>query len=479
MKHSTLSYKHILAFLLLLGAGLLNAQETIQLAQWAISAEASSQYGARDWGALQATGAPDVLACLDDTRSWASLTPADGETITLYYRRPVLPTQINIYQNFNPGAIRSVAIVPADGGAPIIIPNSADTGTGCPRVFSVHLPAGLPEAIGVTITLDQARQRSWNEIDAVELVGITGGAASNSQLSSLQTNAYPMYRVFSNTTTPTSNNTLTARNLTAADFGGEWGATVTCPNGGVISNAVGFRIVQQRSGSQYRVTAMGINGLDAVIAVMDNYGNMICNDDSAEAATYGASLPTTGVIPPAPTHAQVVFNLNSRNAFEDVFVVVGGLNGASGEILVLVEGMVATQNDGVGDTFSMYVAPTLVVSGVNPTVYMLSVVQRFDPAILLVDGDYATVRDGNSNPVACDDAGNPSRCWGESASLAGYYVSRSGGRTLGGGNLDAMMQIPIVGQGGGYYNFAMTSFGGTYGDYIAAFHLGTATEGDN
>jgi hypothetical protein len=471
---------------------------TISLSQWASSAEASSQYGDDGWSANRATGAPDVLACEDSVNSWASLTASDGETLTLYYDVPVVPIQVNVYQNYSPGAISSISIIPADGRAPIVIDNSADVGEGCPRVFSMNMPSGLPEAIGVIITLDQADMNNWNEIDAVELYGSTMGEPGDTEPSSLDMNDYPMYELSSNTpmTGPSGNNPQTgpsgntpqtgpsgnantgnntSTGTTAADFGGEWGTTVTCPDGMVITNAVQFTIVQQRSGNQYRVSALGINGFDPVLAVMDDYGNMLCNDDSSDVAGYGANLPTTGQIAPATTNSQVIFNLNSSNAFENVTVVVGGYQGTGGEVLVTVEGMVASSADGIGDPFSVYASPAMLVSGVDPTAYMISVVSRFDPTILLVTGDYEQITFEGQN-VACDDAGT-TNCWGESASLANGFVSRSGGRNLAGGRLDSMLTIPLEGTWGVYLNYVMTSFGGTYGDYIAAFHLGTAAEG--
>ena len=43
--------------------------DMIQIAQWARSAEASSQYGDDDWSADQATGRPDVEECADSVEA--------------------------------------------------------------------------------------------------------------------------------------------------------------------------------------------------------------------------------------------------------------------------------------------------------------------------------------------------------------------------------------------------------------------------
>ena len=88
-----------------------------ELRQWASSAEATSQYSSTDWSASRATGVPDAMAtCGDNVNAWASLEASDGEVLTLYYDTPVEPTQINIHQNYNPGAITSVELIPEQGG---------------------------------------------------------------------------------------------------------------------------------------------------------------------------------------------------------------------------------------------------------------------------------------------------------------------------------------------------------------------------
>jgi hypothetical protein len=141
--------------------------------QWATSAEATSQYGDPQWSADQATGEPDTEICDDETTAWASSTPNGVDSLSVYFDQPVTPTQINIYQTYNPGAIISVELLPADGSDSIEIEDSADSGTDCPGIFTLDLDFDDIKAIdGVRINLDQTITGSWNEIDAVELVGL-------------------------------------------------------------------------------------------------------------------------------------------------------------------------------------------------------------------------------------------------------------------------------------------------------------------
>lgn len=452
---------------------------TIQLSQFAISAEASSEYTNDGWSAMQATGEPDVEMCADNPNAWASLSyTSEEEILTLMYETPVQPAQVNIFQSYTPGGIVRVALLAAEDGTEIPLRNSADPGTPCMGIFSIDVPNGLPEVNGVVIYLDQSELGDWNEIDAVELVGSTTGEPADTEPSSIEIDAFPQYTVANAAPRPDNDAAPDREDSSTAampDFGGEWGAVVDCGGGQLIENGVGFTIVQQRSGSRYRVTAVGIGDFDPVLAVTDDYGGVICNDDASDASVYSANLPTTGQVTSSGRSSQVIFDNNSTNAFENVNIVVGGYQGQGGEFIVIVEGMIASSADGIGDPFSLYVSPALLMSGVDPTAYMIAVTQRFDPTILLIDGNYNTIEGDDKQPIGCDDAGTGS-CWGESRSLNGAYVSRSNNRQLPGGTLDSMMTIPLDGTWGGYYNFAMTSFGGTYGDYIAAFHLGTAQQ---
>ena len=79
--------------------------------------------------------------------------------------------QVNIYQTYNPGAITSVELIPADGGSAIAVPDSADPDTTCPHVFKLAAPPDASPVNGVIIHLDQSLTSDWAEIDAVELVG--------------------------------------------------------------------------------------------------------------------------------------------------------------------------------------------------------------------------------------------------------------------------------------------------------------------
>ncbi len=144
-----------------------------EVRQWASDATGSSQYREEDWGFIQATGAPDVESCGDNALAWASAVRDTEETLELYFDQAVIPWRVDIHQTYNPGAIIAVELVNSETGEVIELENSADPvgNTPCPGIFSIFIEGVETPVNGVIIHLDQSEVRSWNEIDAVELIG--------------------------------------------------------------------------------------------------------------------------------------------------------------------------------------------------------------------------------------------------------------------------------------------------------------------
>jgi hypothetical protein len=143
------------------------------LRQWAISATASSEYGSNSWTAKQATGAPDVGECIDSGQAWASMENNTLEWIELTYATPVVPTEINIYQSYNPSQVVEVDVISPDGITYTVWTGTPKLVEFCPDLMTITID--LDEEIiaqKVIVVIDQSvLNTSWNEIDAVELVG--------------------------------------------------------------------------------------------------------------------------------------------------------------------------------------------------------------------------------------------------------------------------------------------------------------------
>jgi hypothetical protein len=251
------------------------------------------------------------------------------------------------------------------------------------------------------------------------------------------------------------------------------GLSVTCDNGVSFNNGVEIIVNQMRAGFTYTATAIGLNGFDPVLAVLDANGRGLCTDDDPTAAAYSAQLPTTGFVAPSPLASQIRFSQTSGQNMADVSLVVGGFGNTSGEFLLILEGMAVTDTDGAGDPFSVHLTPGVVASGIPVTAYMVSVTNALDPLMFLGDENLNIIEiDGEQ--VYCDDGGDTSRCWGTSSSMNGTFVSRTQGRQLGGFGLDSMLSLPTVsGMEDLFFNLVMTSYNqSSFGDYLIAFHIG-------
>jgi len=146
-----------------------------ELRQWATTAIASSSYGDPDWHATQAAGAPDTIIeeCEDLTTAWASAGSDTVEWIELSYEIPVVPTEINIIQTHSPDQVVKVELLDTiDTYHQVYSAEPVDRWEQCPFTLSIPVEADY-EAVSVKITIDQSViPTTWNEIDAVELVGV-------------------------------------------------------------------------------------------------------------------------------------------------------------------------------------------------------------------------------------------------------------------------------------------------------------------
>ena len=141
--------------------------------QWAIYAEASSEYTSTDWSAMQATGEPDVAECGDDRNAWASRYPDTEDYLILVYETPVNPTELTIYQSYNPSQVVEIQFIDVEGETWLLWYGEPEEVPYCPDVWTHTIE--LDEVFytnTVVIFIDQSiLGLGWAEIDAVELVG--------------------------------------------------------------------------------------------------------------------------------------------------------------------------------------------------------------------------------------------------------------------------------------------------------------------
>lgn len=153
--------------------------------QWAATARASSEYRASDYSAARATGAPDVPRYGDSPLAWASRQADAGEEwLELTFTNAVRASAVRVRQAFNPGAIIRIDLINPAGGTTTVY-NGIDTNRYTNQLswFIAKFPATAEPVARLRLTLDSARVKGWNEIDAVQLVAARSTPVSAPTLS--------------------------------------------------------------------------------------------------------------------------------------------------------------------------------------------------------------------------------------------------------------------------------------------------------
>lgn len=143
----------------------------VTVSQWAVAAQASSAFGKPDWSPARAADAPEIDACVDDSRAWASARGGGVEWLELTYAQPVFATGVEVYQTYGRGAVSRVSLVDIEGNETIIW-EGVDETEPCPGALAVAIPQTSYRVRGVRIDLDESRLGYWNQIDAVALIGV-------------------------------------------------------------------------------------------------------------------------------------------------------------------------------------------------------------------------------------------------------------------------------------------------------------------
>jgi hypothetical protein len=145
------------------------------LNQWAGSVLGfSSQYGAVDWGAKQALGAPDTPLYADQATAWAPEMAGDApEFISVGFAQPVYATGGLVREVFGNGFVVQIDAIDTLGVVHTVWTGTDTSQQGTPADFVVNWEITGYLTKGLTIHVDTARFAGWEEIDAIELSGST------------------------------------------------------------------------------------------------------------------------------------------------------------------------------------------------------------------------------------------------------------------------------------------------------------------
>jgi hypothetical protein len=138
-----------------------------EVQQWAASATASSEFSATGWGALQATGAPNVGTCMDQATAWSPSTGGPGpEWLELRYTEPVRVRGVDVHENFTGSFVYRVELID-ETGAYHELWSGSDT-TPCGSIFMPRWERTAFKVVGARV---HTQVDGWEEIDAVGLLG--------------------------------------------------------------------------------------------------------------------------------------------------------------------------------------------------------------------------------------------------------------------------------------------------------------------
>ena len=143
---------------------------TRPLSQYAVSAKATSEYGADSWSAMQATGAPNSGGCGDMPTAWASSSRDPSPALQLVYAKPVIPTRVVIFETYNPGAVSAVELIDISGASHVVYAAAPSTDAECPRSLVIDVMGVDSPVFSVKISVYHGDNK-WHEIDSVELIG--------------------------------------------------------------------------------------------------------------------------------------------------------------------------------------------------------------------------------------------------------------------------------------------------------------------
>ena len=141
--------------------------------QWAATAQAKTSYSSPEYGAVKATGAPNVSVGGNSSEAWCPAVRDQGmDWLELTFAKPVPATEVRVRQPDASGAIVKVEAIEPDGTSHVWWEGVDPSQSPGREIiwFAVRVPKTSYAVARVKLTLNLASGPGFKEIDAVQLV---------------------------------------------------------------------------------------------------------------------------------------------------------------------------------------------------------------------------------------------------------------------------------------------------------------------
>ncbi|NNM27584.1 MAG: hypothetical protein HKO59_16670 [Phycisphaerales bacterium] len=145
-------------------------------AQWATSViDYSSQWSTSSYAATQVLGPPDVASYENSPLAWAA-SSQDGTTeyVTVGFDDPVYATGVIVRETWGPGFVTRVDVVDTNDVLQTVWTGTDTSPAGAASDFKITWAETEYLVDGVRIYIDTDATSTWEEIDAIRLLGVPG-----------------------------------------------------------------------------------------------------------------------------------------------------------------------------------------------------------------------------------------------------------------------------------------------------------------
>lgn len=226
-------------------------------------------------------------------------------------------------------------------------------------------------------------------------------------------------------------------------------------------------IAHSLNGFNMVITAVGVDGYDPQITVLDASGTIVtCNEDSDEAAQVAVNLPSV-TAEPSPTSARADVRVPGDQGRLDYTIIISSQTGTYGEFVMFYQGAEIRPASEV-DEFTVVTNEGQVANEAPLGLYAVNL-RRPEKAV------YPTITFayGDNFSQTCSKSSAAILCDGEFEDLTGYSVTLEDETPIPLNGDDAMLYYDLGGEAAEFSLTVASYQAASYGPYTLIIHSGT------